>query len=347
LPTSLVQLKASSKVLRARVTAAAHLAVTVRRLARQHHSATLARLASRIAAVVRYGRRSAADPFEKVKQLMQDLLEKLIKEGESEAQEKEYCDQEFRISSAKRKDLQDGISTAKAVIEQATAKLSELQQEIRDLEAELAAIADEQAAMDKNRRAAHEEALRVKSNFESGLTAVRGALEVLRDYYGSKSEEGDALLQDDSDAAFHSFMRQPAFPQRFVSARGAGTTIINILELIESESLTNLEKAETEEADAQAGHGEMTKENEFSSQQKTVEVKYKTSESQTLAKRITEVSADRASSENVLAAVVEYISKLESRCIAQPAAYEEQMKRRLAEIQGLKDALTAIVQNEG
>jgi len=342
LPTSLVQLRASSKVLRARVTAAASLAVTVRRLAQQHHSATLARLASRIAAVVRYGRRVAADPFTKVKQLIQDLLEKLIKEGESEAQEKEYCDQEFRSANAKRKELEDGISTAKAAIEQATAKLAELQQEIRDLEAELAALADEQAAMDKNRRAAHEEFLSVTSNFKSGLAAVRGALEVLRDYYASKSDEESAMLQDDSDTAFHTVMQQPAFPQRFVAARGAGTTIINILELIESESSSNLEKAETEEADAQAAHDEMTKETELSSQQRAVDVKFKTRESQALAKQITEVSADRASSETELAAVIEYISKLESRCIAQPDAFDERMKRRLAEIQGLKDALEAI-----
>lgn len=348
LPTSLVQLKVSSKErMRAKAAAAASLVAVVRRLAQQHHSATLARLASRISAVVRYGRRAGGDPFAKVKQLIQDLLEKLIKEGEAEAQEKEYCDQEMRTANGKRKELEDGISTAKASIEQATARLADLQQDIRDLETELAAIADEQAEMDKNRRAAHEEFLRVKSNFESGLSAVRGALEVLRDYYASKSEDA-AMLQDDSDSDFHSvmqrpaFTRHPAFPQRFAAAKGAGTTIINILEVIESDSSTNLEKAEAEEADAQAAHDEMTRENELSNQKKSLDVKYKTRESQSLAKRITEVSSDRASSETELVAVMEYISKLESRCIAQPDAFEERMKRKVAEINGLKEALHAL-----
>jgi hypothetical protein len=57
----------------------------VKKLARQHHSAALAQLASRIAAVVRYGEASGDDPFVKVKSLINEMITKLQNEADAEA----------------------------------------------------------------------------------------------------------------------------------------------------------------------------------------------------------------------------------------------------------------------
>ena len=64
----------------------------VKKLAKEHHSAALAQLASRIAVVARYGSRDGADPFAKVKGLISDMITKLEKEAEAEATEKAYCE---------------------------------------------------------------------------------------------------------------------------------------------------------------------------------------------------------------------------------------------------------------
>merc|ERR1711879_366458 len=55
----------------------AEVVTIVKKLANQEHSAALAQLAQRIAAVIRFGASAGQDPFAKVKGLISDLIAKL------------------------------------------------------------------------------------------------------------------------------------------------------------------------------------------------------------------------------------------------------------------------------
>eukprot|EP00972_Heterocapsa_arctica_P113291 16436332-Heterocapsa_arctica.AAC.1 len=60
-------------------------------------------------------------------------------------------------------------------------------------------------------------------------------------------------------------MQQPAMPENHSKASGAGTSIIGILEVCESDFATNLAKEETEEADSASDYEKMTQENALTS----------------------------------------------------------------------------------
>merc|ERR1712139_577412 len=79
--------------------------VLVKKLARTHHSAALSQLSSRIAAVVKYGTATGADPFAKIRGLIQDMIEKLEKEAGEEAEEKSFCDEEMAKTTSKKEEL--------------------------------------------------------------------------------------------------------------------------------------------------------------------------------------------------------------------------------------------------
>merc|ERR1719218_118384 len=147
------------------------------------------------------------------------------------------------------------------------------------------------------------------------------------------------------DAKFSDFMQQPAKPAAHAKAGGAGASIINILEVCESDFATNLAKEETEEADAAASYEKTTQENKVSKSMKEQDVKYKSQEAVSLDKTISELSSDRDTTNNELSAVLEYYGKIKERCIAKPETYEERKARREAEIKGLKEALS-ILQGE-
>merc|ERR1719219_549247 len=173
--------------------AQAEVVTLVKRLARQHHSAALAQLASRMAAEFRYGGSSGDDPFVKVKGLIMDMISKLEAEADAEATEKAYCDEQLAKTKAKKEELDDDIAKLTVKIDQASSKSANLKAEVSDLESELAALSKLQAEMDKIRSDTHAAYTTAKADLTLGLEGVRKALGVLREYYG-----GAALLQNGS-----------------------------------------------------------------------------------------------------------------------------------------------------
>jgi len=300
--------------------------LAVKRLAEQHHSTELAQLASRISATIRYGAASGDDPFAKVKGLITDMIDKLMKEAQEEASFKAYCDEEMAKTEAKKDELNADITKLTGKIDQATAMSTSLKEDVAELQKELAELADMQAKMDAARKEENEIYTVAKKDLEEGITGVQNALEVLREYY----ESGDAFLQ------------QPTKPTTHSKASGAGGSIIDMLEVIESDFTKNLAEIETEEATAASEYEKMTQENKITKATKEQDVKYKTKEHTSLDKEVAELSADKASAETELDAVMEYDAKIKAQCIAKPETYEERKKRREAEIAGLKEALSIL-----
>jgi hypothetical protein len=309
----------------------------VKRLAREQHSSVLAQLASRISALIKYGSSAGEDPFVKIKALLTDLVTKLEAEAGSDASEKDYCDEQMAKTGEKKMELEYDLSKLSTKIDQASSKSASLKQEVKEIQAGLAKMAKEQAEADKMRAESHSEYVEAKETLEEGLTGVRNALGVLRDYYGAAAGSSAAMLQD-SDGTEQG-EGQPAMPEKHEKAGGAGDSIIGILEVVESDFATNLAKEETAEADAEAAYERLTQENGITKTLKDQDLKYKTAEFKALDKTIAELSGDRSTKDAELSAVVDYFAKIKERCIAKPESYEERKSRREAEIAGLKQAL--------
>merc|ERR1719174_3012227 len=209
-----------------------------------------------------------------------------------------------------------------------------VQEEVKELQAELATLAKEQAELDQIRSEQHADYTTAKEELEMGINGVQKALSVLRDYYGGAA----SFEQQD----FSSMMQQPAKPVTHSKSGGAGGSIINLLEVCESDFSENLAKEETQEADSAAEYEKITQENKIAKTTKDQDVKYKTQEFKSLDKDISEFSGDKATLTTELDAVLEYYAKLKDRCIAKPESYAERKARREAEINGLKDALQVL-----
>merc|ERR1719293_353574 len=136
-------------------------------------------------AAIRFGARNGDDHFAKVKGLIENMIAKLEKEAEEEATEKAYCDEEMAKTEAKRGELMDDVAKLSAKIDQAKSKSAGLSADIKQLEAELAALMKSQAEMDKIRQEENAAYVQAKEALTLGLSGVRQALSVLRDYYAS------------------------------------------------------------------------------------------------------------------------------------------------------------------
>merc|ERR1712061_797931 len=137
------------------------------------------------------------------------------------------------------------------------------------------------------------------------------------------------------------------------TATGAAGGIISLLEVVESDMTKMLAALVAEEETAVAEYTQMSKENEIEKTTKEQDVAYKVKESKRLDKTISENTADASSVQSELDAILEYLGKIEGECVAKAETYAERVRRRDAEIAGLKEALnileseTAFVQRLG
>jgi len=286
----------------------------VRDLAQKHGSTALAQLSIRMDAAMRG---NSGDVFAKVKGLISSMIEKLLAEAQADATEKAYCDKEMAETETKKADKEAALEKLSTSIDSMTAKSAKLKEEVATLQGELAALARAQGEMNKL-RAEEKGAFDVNSaEMEKGVKGVQLALKVLREYYA----------KDDKS---HS------------SADGAGSGIIGLLEVCESDFSKGLAEMIAAEESAVNEYEKTSKENEIVKATKGQDVKYKTKEAKGLDKDTAEATADKAGVQEELDAVNEYYKGIKERCIAKAETYEERVKRRTAEIAGLKEALSIL-----
>jgi hypothetical protein len=286
----------------------------IRDLARKQNSPALAQLASRMASAIRFGESAGADPFAKVKSLITDMIATLEKDAEADASHKAYCDKETSETTAKKTEKKALVEKLSTEIDSKNAKSAKLKEEVATLQKELAEFASSQAEMDKIR--SDEKAVFDKNSAEmkAGIEGVKKALSVLKEYYAKDGKSHGA-------------------------AEGAGSGIIGLLEVCESDFTKGLNEMEVTEATSAAEYEKVSKENEIAVTMKQQDVKYKNKEAAGLDKSVSEATSDREGAQSELDALNEQLDKLAKMCVAKAEPYAERKARRESEIAGLKEAL--------
>merc|ERR1719380_335934 len=151
------------------------------------------------------------------------MIATLEAEAEQDATQKAFCDKETSEATAKKDDLTAESDKLSTKIAQDKASSAKLREEVATLQKELAGMAKAKAEADELR--AEEKATYEKNSaeMELGIEGVKKALSVLKEYHAKDSSHG--------------------------SAEGAGSGIIGLLEVAESDFTKGLtEMTATEES---------------------------------------------------------------------------------------------------
>jgi len=288
----------------------------VRDLARRMRSTKLMQLAQRMASTIRHSRSSGRDPFSKVKGLIKNMIESLEEDAQADASHKAYCDKEIAQSNEQKAEKTSTVDKLKAKMDKMMSKSAMLKDEVASLQKELAALASTQAEMNSIRSKEKSTYTKAKEEMEEGITGVKTALKVLRDYYAQDSDHD--------------------------TADGAAGGIVGMLEVVESDFTKDLSEMTVAEQTSAAEYKKMTQENTVEKARKEQDVKYKRKEFKSLDLETSEAKSDKAATQEELDAINAYLEKLDEMCIAKPDTYSERKQRREAEIEGLKEALNIL-----
>merc|ERR1719486_1557051 len=188
--------------------------------------------------------RASADPFKKVKKMIEDLITKLMEEANEEAEHKGWCDTELSTNEQTRKEKTEAVETLTAEIDELDASISTLTQEITDLTTAIAALDKAIAEATAIREAEKAKNTQTISDAQAAQVAVAQALTVLKDFY-EKAGEATAFVQ------------QPEiFDKPYKGMQSENGGVVGMLEVIESDFARLESDTKAAEATAQKEYDE-------------------------------------------------------------------------------------------
>merc|ERR1719378_86891 len=99
----------------------------------------------------------AADPFAKIKKLIQELVERLLQEAANEATQKGWCDKATADAKQKREYAADSVEDLNAKMAKLEALSDKLAEEIAELTDAIDKLNEARAEAEKNRKEEKEE----------------------------------------------------------------------------------------------------------------------------------------------------------------------------------------------
>merc|ERR1719197_2373048 len=273
--------------------------------------------------------KAGEDPFIKVKQMIKDLIVKLMEEAAEEAEHKAWCDTELSSNEQTRKEKTAAVESLHAQKDELEASIAKLTEDIASL---TQAVADLDAAMAKNTALRNEEKAKnaqTTADAKAAQTAVAQALTVLKDFY-EKAAEATAFSQQQQPEIFES---------EYKGMQSSNGGVVGMLEVIESDFARLEADTKAAEESAQAEYDEFMTDSATDKSKKTTDIDHKSAKKQDEQASLTSTLEDLQGTQEELDAALAYFDKLKPSCVDAGVSYEERVARRKEEIQSLQEAL--------
>jgi len=300
--------------------------------------------------------RASADPFKKVKKMIQDMISKLMEEANEAADHKAFCDAEMSTNKQTRDSKATEAEGLKADIEGLTADIAKLAEEITDLASQIAAIDESVAKATADREAEKAKNTATIADSETAYAAVTQAITILKEFYEKAATpvEQPAPIKgpikwDPRAIQLMSFIqtgsanqgRQPGAPEMeegsYTGMANGG--VLGLMEVCQSDFEKVISETSATEADSAKIYDEFMADSDQDKAVKGADQKHKITAKSGKESKLTTAKKDLRITEEELAAAMAYYEKLKPSCEEKVMSYEEKVAQRKAEIESLKEAL--------
>jgi peptidoglycan hydrolase CwlO-like protein len=331
LPT-FIQTRQSFALLRAHAATPSENAAAVHRVmiflqgrAKKAESRILANLALKV---------KETGPFDKVVEMIKDLIQKLTTEAAEEADQKSWCDGELKANKETRDEKTEEVNrlTARsdmlhAQIAQLTSQLETLADQISELNLALKEATEDRA----KEKAANDKAI---ADAKAAIPAVRSALKVLKDFY-AKASTATALVQQPSPAGD----APGSWDTAYTGMGGSSKGVLGMLEVILSDFVRLEQETTSSETEAQNSFDKFASDSQADIDSKTATSKEKEALKLSKTRDLEETGKDLKSTQKELDAALAYHDELKPSCVDAGVSFTERSQRRQEEIESLQEAL--------
>lgn len=298
--------------------------------------------------------KAAEDPFAKVKQLIQDLIERLLKEAAEEANHKGWCDGELAAATDSRDQGAAEIKKANEKMGLGEARKAKLSELLATVETEMDDVKSALNHTEVMREQEKEQNAATISEAEQGRDAVNEAKTILTQYYGAAAKgvttDGGAasLLQLHTNKK----REEPAAPDagfdgEYTGAQAASGGVVGMLEVIIADFERQIKDAEAAEKKGEADLLEMQTVSGASLAEKEEVSKAHASALSEAEAEYEEDEATLASNQERLDKALGELDALYKACFDGGETAEERKAKRDEEMAALKQALCILDSTSG
>eukprot|EP00444_Apocalathium_aciculiferum_P052146 CAMPEP_0183508292 /NCGR_PEP_ID=MMETSP0371-20130417/8747_1 /TAXON_ID=268820 /ORGANISM="Peridinium aciculiferum, Strain PAER-2" /LENGTH=710 /DNA_ID=CAMNT_0025704643 /DNA_START=81 /DNA_END=2213 /DNA_ORIENTATION=+ len=280
------------------------------------------------------------DHFVKVRQIIKDLVAKLVSEASSEKTQKAFCDEEMKIAITQRDREQATIEDLFAQITGKESKKVELKEDIAMLSAQIAE--NKKALMEATelREAESQENMKTIAEATEGKDSVQTALTVLKTFY-----EGAAFVQrkfvptnSDREGNTVADKAPEVFDSEYKGSQESSKGIVGLLEVILTDFGRTVSTVTEEEGESAEAFATFKSENEADTKSKEESVAMKEDEVANIESDLVELADSKMSAEANHKQALFDLEVLHTMCVAGEETYEERVAKRQKEIEALKEA---------
>merc|ERR1740130_1234382 len=287
-----------------------------------------------------------ADPFAKVKKLIQDLIERLLAEAADEANQKGWCDKATADAEQKRTYAVEKVAELNAQSAELEGTIGKLTEELEVLREEIPALESKQEEATSMRKEEHADNQATVMEAEAGLEAVNEAIDILDKFYKTAAKESVDLglvqkgpLDDAPDSGFDN-------GEAYTGAGGESGGILGMLDVIKSDFERTVSVTNKNEASAEKEYQKFMTESGKSLAEKRMAEEQKTDQKDDAITELESADEDLRSQTDILKVAIRELLELKPTCVDTGMSYEERVARREDEIESLKKALCTLNASE-
>jgi len=313
----------------------------------------------------------AADPFSKVKKLIDGMITRLLEEANADADHEGFCDTEIGKSKITRAKLSEDIDALDAAVEEGKATIMSLTEEVATLSKEVADLDASRTAATGMRKKEKAQNKVTVDDSKAAVQAVSAATAVLKDFYAAASQ-ATAMVQTDSQesrpkmgtdewnalanpnfkgggAGFgqgsedkvdkgHKAGMQ-TFGKSYAGQQDEAGGVLAMLEVISSDFENVIADTKAAESQSQTAYDDFMTESQRNKAMKEKKIDMDNADKASAETKVQEDTKDLKGTQDELLAADRYYSKLVPQCFDKGQTFEERTASRASEIASLKQAL--------
>jgi len=276
----------------------------------------------------------SADPFKKVKGLIQKLIERLLQESKNEATKKGFCDTELGKARKDRDYRYSEAQDLSAEISGLQAKRDALKQEIKDLKRDIKA--ETFALKEATEERAEEKKANAKTlkTAKEGLEGMNEALLILRSFYKQAAKAAfvqASPVDEDTKGA--------GFAGNYGGKQDGMKAVFALLETIQSDFDRTIRKTDASEEAAHRDYVDFSQVAEASLAGKKMKQDLDEKDLKTTQTNLAQTKSDMETAVDLLDKALMELEELKPTCLDTGMSYSERVKKREEEMEALTTAL--------